>query len=194
MVSAPSTEYGFRVRSRRGWNMTPLIPELAREDVRGVFDGERSRSVKGFRTFRSSRPGYSIAAVTFRSRSQSSTSSRWMVSHRQACRMRSGANCSTFSTSARLVLGRAVGLDDGSALFAAVCEQGLDGVVARRRDSLYRSGERGWVKVKNRSYSPQERGCWGLGPDVVQPDRRRGDHRIDGPRRGGAPATAPPAR
>jgi hypothetical protein len=80
--------------------MTPLIPELAREDVRGVFDGERSRSVKGFRTFRSSRPGYSIAAVTFRSRSQSSTSSRWMVSHRQACRTRSGANCSRLSTSA----------------------------------------------------------------------------------------------
>lgn len=35
-----STEDGFRVRSRRGWNMAPLIPELAREDVRAVFDGE----------------------------------------------------------------------------------------------------------------------------------------------------------
>jgi bifunctional non-homologous end joining protein LigD len=35
-----STEDGFRVRSRRGWSMTDLIPELAREDVRGVFDGE----------------------------------------------------------------------------------------------------------------------------------------------------------
>jgi hypothetical protein len=35
-----STDDGFRVRSRRGWNMAPLIPELAREDVRGVFDGE----------------------------------------------------------------------------------------------------------------------------------------------------------
>jgi bifunctional non-homologous end joining protein LigD len=35
-----STEDDFRVRSRRGWNMAPLIPELAREDVRGVFDGE----------------------------------------------------------------------------------------------------------------------------------------------------------
>jgi ATP-dependent DNA ligase len=35
-----STEDGFHVRSRRGWNMAPLIPELARKDVRGVFDGE----------------------------------------------------------------------------------------------------------------------------------------------------------
>src|SRR5215203_5504684 len=34
------TENGFRVRSRRGWDMTPLIPELTRDDVRGVFDGE----------------------------------------------------------------------------------------------------------------------------------------------------------
>jgi bifunctional non-homologous end joining protein LigD len=39
---------------------------------------------------------------------------------------------------------------DGPALFAATCEQGLEGVVAKRRDSLYRPGERGWVKVKNR--------------------------------------------
>jgi bifunctional non-homologous end joining protein LigD len=35
-----STEDGFRVRSRRGWRMETLIPELARDDVRGVFDGE----------------------------------------------------------------------------------------------------------------------------------------------------------
>ena len=42
--------------------------------------------------------------------------------------------------------------DDGPALFAATCEQGLEGVVAKRRDSFYRPGERGWVKVKNRSY------------------------------------------
>ena len=35
-----STEDGFRVRSRRGWTMEPLIPEPAREDVRGIFDGE----------------------------------------------------------------------------------------------------------------------------------------------------------
>lgn len=28
------------MRSRRGWNVAPLIPELARDDVHGVFDGE----------------------------------------------------------------------------------------------------------------------------------------------------------
>jgi len=35
-----STKNGFRARSRRGWDMTPLIPELARDDVHGVFDSE----------------------------------------------------------------------------------------------------------------------------------------------------------
>ena len=42
--------------------------------------------------------------------------------------------------------------DDGPALLAATCEQGLEGVVAKRRHSLYWPGERGWIKVKNRDY------------------------------------------
>jgi len=31
-----------------------------------------------------------------------------------------------------------------------VCAHELEGVVAKRRASLYRPGERGWVKIKNR--------------------------------------------
>jgi len=42
--------------------------------------------------------------------------------------------------------------DDGEALFAVVSERGLEGVVAKRLGSSYRSGERGWIKVKNRAY------------------------------------------
>jgi bifunctional non-homologous end joining protein LigD len=42
--------------------------------------------------------------------------------------------------------------DDGEALFEAVCAHELEGVVAKRRNGLYRPGERGWVKTKNRSY------------------------------------------
>jgi ATP-dependent DNA ligase len=41
---------------------------------------------------------------------------------------------------------------DGDALWQAVCERGLEGVVAKKMASRYRSGERGWVKVKNRAY------------------------------------------
>jgi len=41
--------------------------------------------------------------------------------------------------------------EDGEALFAAVCERGLEGVVAKRLREPYRSGERQWVKIKNRA-------------------------------------------
>jgi bifunctional non-homologous end joining protein LigD len=42
--------------------------------------------------------------------------------------------------------------DDGQALWEAVCEHELEGVVAKRRSGRYVSGERGSVKVKNRDY------------------------------------------
>jgi ATP-dependent DNA ligase len=42
--------------------------------------------------------------------------------------------------------------EDGPALCAAVCEQGLEGIVAKRSTSMYGSGQRGWIKVKNPGY------------------------------------------
>ena len=42
--------------------------------------------------------------------------------------------------------------DDGHALYQTVCEQGLEGVVAKRSASSYRPGQRGWIKVKNSGY------------------------------------------
>jgi bifunctional non-homologous end joining protein LigD len=41
--------------------------------------------------------------------------------------------------------------DDGHALYEAVCELGLEGVVAKRTTSRY-GGRRGWVKVKDPNY------------------------------------------
>ena len=39
---------------------------------------------------------------------------------------------------------------DGAVVFRAACNMGLEGIVAKRRDSRYRSGRcRDWVKVKN---------------------------------------------
>jgi bifunctional non-homologous end joining protein LigD len=43
--------------------------------------------------------------------------------------------------------------DDGAALWEAVCEHELEGVVAKKRTGRYLPGERGWVKIKNRD-------CW----------------------------------
>jgi ATP-dependent DNA ligase len=42
--------------------------------------------------------------------------------------------------------------DDGEAPFQGVCEQELEGVVAKRRGGHYKPGERGWVKIKNHAY------------------------------------------
>jgi bifunctional non-homologous end joining protein LigD len=35
-----STEHGLRIRSRRGWNMSELVPELGGVPVSAVLDGE----------------------------------------------------------------------------------------------------------------------------------------------------------
>ena len=43
-------------------------------------------------------------------------------------------------------------IDDGRALFTAVCELGFEGVVAKNHSSLYRPNDRGWVKIKNPNY------------------------------------------
>ena len=42
--------------------------------------------------------------------------------------------------------------DDGQALWEAVCEHELEGVVAKQRRSHYVPGERRWIKTKNRDY------------------------------------------
>jgi ATP-dependent DNA ligase len=42
--------------------------------------------------------------------------------------------------------------DDGPALYQAVCERGLEGIVAKRSASVYRPGQRGWIKIKNPGY------------------------------------------
>jgi bifunctional non-homologous end joining protein LigD len=41
--------------------------------------------------------------------------------------------------------------EDGEALYAAVCEHGLEGVVATKRSGRYRPGERGWIKLKTQT-------------------------------------------
>jgi bifunctional non-homologous end joining protein LigD len=47
---------------------------------------------------------------------------------------------------------------DGEALWDAVCQRGLEGVVAKKRSGHYKPGRRDWLKIKNRAYwrYPQE--------------------------------------
>jgi len=42
--------------------------------------------------------------------------------------------------------------DEGQVLFDAVCAHGLEGIVGKRRNGLYRPGYRGWTKLKNPAY------------------------------------------
>ena len=42
--------------------------------------------------------------------------------------------------------------DNGQVLFDAVVEHGLEGVVAKRRNGIYRPGYRGLTKIKNPGY------------------------------------------
>jgi ATP-dependent DNA ligase len=47
---------------------------------------------------------------------------------------------------------------DGAIVFRQACVMGLEGVVAKRRDSRYRSGRcRDWIKLKNRAHPAIER-------------------------------------
>ena len=147
-----STDSGFRVRSRRGWNMTPFIPELARDDLRGVFDGELVAFREGVPHFplvtarmlhkrREIPVAYAVFDVLALDGEQ--TTDLPYAKRRDLLESLDLGGGFWFLTPV---------FDEGPSLFAAVCEQGLEGVVAKRRDSLYRPGDRGWVKVKNRGY------------------------------------------
>jgi bifunctional non-homologous end joining protein LigD len=47
---------------------------------------------------------------------------------------------------------------DGAVVFRQACVMGLEGIVAKRRDSRYRSGRcRDWIKVKNKAHPAIER-------------------------------------
>jgi len=54
----------------------------------------------------------------------------------------------------------------GTSLLDAVCEHGLEGVVAKRRAGIYRPGYRGWTKIKNPSY-------WRRPSEIEAMQRRR---------------------
>jgi bifunctional non-homologous end joining protein LigD len=47
---------------------------------------------------------------------------------------------------------------DGAVMFRQACVMGLEGIVAKRRDSRYHSGRcREWIKIKNMAHPAIER-------------------------------------
>jgi bifunctional non-homologous end joining protein LigD len=147
------THDGFRARSRRGWHMTPLLPEIADALPDGLqLDGElvaldpigrpdfhrlSSRILHG-------RPGIGVTFFVFDVLAiEGLPTTTQPYSERRALL----EELDLESQRVRLV----ATFEDGEALFAAVCERGLEGVVAKRLRDPYKPGERHWVKTKNRA-------------------------------------------
>jgi bifunctional non-homologous end joining protein LigD len=63
--------------------------------------------------------------------------------------------------------------DDGPALFDAILEHGLEGVVAKREREAYRPDERLWVKQKNRGTARFAEEVAGVGRRRQPPSRGR---------------------
>jgi bifunctional non-homologous end joining protein LigD len=148
-----STERGLRVRSRRGWNMTEQTGFLADLPVRALLDGELvALDADGKLDFptlcesvllrRSTRALTYIVFDVLRVEGESAMQLPY-VKRRELLEQLNlnGPHWRTPEV-----------FDDGEALFAAVCEHELEGVVAKRRSSRYLPGERGWIKTKNRDY------------------------------------------
>jgi bifunctional non-homologous end joining protein LigD len=142
----------FQVRSRRGWNMTTLLPDLGDLPRDAVFDGEVVAFADG-------RPHFPLVCDRLLHRDSSipltfvifdvlalDGEATTYLPYRERRQLLENVK---FGSGPWFV---AEAFDDGQALFAAVCEQGMEGVVAKRRSQRYRPGERAWVKTKNKAY------------------------------------------
>jgi ATP-dependent DNA ligase len=46
--------------------------------------------------------------------------------------------------------------EPGLHFFKEICERDLEGIVAKRKMSIYKPGGNGWLKIKNKAYSQTE--------------------------------------
>jgi bifunctional non-homologous end joining protein LigD len=148
-----STEGELRVRSRRGWNMTPHVDFLEQLSVQAVLDGE----LVGFGP--DGKPDFELVCERMLHRHSDIP----LVFLAFDVLSAEGEDVRPLPYVERRRMLEDFGLEglqwrvpeafeDGPALWAAVCEHELEGVVAKRLHDPYLSGERAWVKVKNREY------------------------------------------
>jgi bifunctional non-homologous end joining protein LigD len=147
------THAGFRARSRRGWNMTHLLPEFRRSLPENIqLDGElvaldetgrpdfhrlSSRMLHGRGRIALTLFVFDVLAVEALSTVMQPYSERRELLEALELESQQVRLVATF--------------EDGEALFATICERGLEGVVAKRQRDPYRPCERHWVKTKNRA-------------------------------------------
>jgi len=143
----------FQVRSRRGWNMTSHLAELAALPVDAVLDGELvapgddgwpdfprlcRRMLQGDRQIQTVFVAFDLLEL------DGQRVTHLPLSERRSLLDSLELHGPAWQTSALF--------DDPEALWQVCVDHGLEGVVAKRLRSPYRPGERGWVKTKNRSY------------------------------------------
>jgi bifunctional non-homologous end joining protein LigD len=147
-----ATGESFKIQSRRAWNMTPLLPELAALPPDLVLDGEivalenglphlplvRARLMNRQMNVPVSYVVFDVLCIGGRSLMEEPFSER----RRQLESL--GLEGPYWSTS--------MIFDDGQGLYDVVCERGLEGIVAKRHASTYQPTVRGWVKTKNPNY------------------------------------------
>jgi bifunctional non-homologous end joining protein LigD len=143
----------FRVRSRRGWEMTARLPELAALPIDAVLDGELvalgedgwpyfplvcQRLLNGETRIRIVYVIFDVLELDGQP-----TIHQPYVERRRLLELLelTGPHWQTSPS-----------FEDGEALFAVVSEKALEGIVAKPLRGLYRPGERGWIKVKNKDY------------------------------------------
>lgn len=149
-----STQRGHpKVRSRRGWEMSGLVPELGGLPRGCVFDGELvafgDDGLPSFpRVCQRVLHGNAAIPVMFIAFDVLAEPGGELLhhtySHRRARLEALGIHGAHWSTTP--VTG------DGAMLWQWVCDRGLEGVVAKRVGARYYPGQRRWLKVKNRDY------------------------------------------
>jgi bifunctional non-homologous end joining protein LigD len=143
----------LRVKSRRGWDMTSLVPELADLADGLAVDGELvafgddglpsfprlcDRMLHGRRRIDVMLIIFDVLAIDGRDVTRRPYWERRRLLEALAL---DGDHWSTTPSH-----------EDGDALWGKVCELGLEGVVAKKRSGHYLPGRRGWIKIKNRAY------------------------------------------
>jgi bifunctional non-homologous end joining protein LigD len=148
-----STVDELRVRSRRGWNMTSALPELRELPAGLVLDGELVAFNKNgdphfpllTRRMLNYDRSVSVHLLIFdllRIDGEDMTVRPYR--ERRSILDALDLNDGHWTTPEAF--------DDGEALLAAVCERGLEGVVAKRTDERYWPGARRWIKWKDPDY------------------------------------------
>ena len=147
------THGGLHVSSRRGWNMTSLLPELEELPSGLVLDGEIvafneeglpwfpsvcDRLVHGDAEIR-------VSYIVFDLLQQNDES----LLHLPYRQRRDRLEALTLEGPAWRLSPR---FDDGLALYHSICALGMEGVVAKPSGGAYRPGYYGWIRVKNTSY------------------------------------------